>query len=167
MNQIWTFGIKPVINHCAIIPSPWNFLDTCIIWAKSKYFIQWGSHRMVKCRSRISKNGFLPCVCLVEALHPLDTHRLQSLTFQPKFNGNSFRSFLLRKISLWNIWHLLSFRLFELCARHFLSFTSLMKNTMQQSLKTNNTICKSRNFVNFFLSIEHKILNLRWKIVGL
>ena len=97
MNQIWTFGIKTVINHCAIIPSPWNFLDTCIIWAKSKYFIQWGSHRMVKCRSRISKNGFLPCVCLVEALRPLDTHRLQSLTFQPTFNGNSFRSFFAKE----------------------------------------------------------------------
>ena len=133
MTQIWTFGIKPVINHCAIIPSPWNFLDTCIISAKSKYSIQCGSHQMVKSRSRISKNGFLPCVCLVEALHPLDTHRPQNLTFQPKFNGNSFRSFLLRKN---NKWHLLSFRLFELCARHFLSFTSLVKNTMQQSLKT-------------------------------
>ena len=30
----------------------------------------------------------------------------------------------------------------------------------------NNKICKSRNFVNFFLSMEHKILNLRWKLLA-
>ena len=107
---------------------------------------------MVKCRSRISKNGFLPCVCLVEALHPLDTHRLQSLTFQPKFNGNSFRSFLLGKINLWNTWHLLSFWLFELCARHFLSFTSLVKNTMQQSLKTTKYVNLENLLISFYQS---------------
>ena len=117
---------------------------------------------MVKCRSRISKNGFLPCVCLVEALHPLDTHRLQSLTFQPKLNGNSFRSYLLGKNNLWNTWHLLSFWL--MCKALF--ELHLLGEKYNAAKFENNKICKSRKFVNFFLSIEYKILNLCCKLVG-